>query len=59
MLTWLMKWQCFHAIVFVDDFVGCEASLARMCQPFECLQVICNHLGHRLAPDECPSPRLA
>ena len=53
-----MRRQGFHPIVYVDNFVGCEASLAHARQAFECLHAIFNHL--RLAPDKCmaPAPRL-
>ena len=48
-----MRWQGFHALVYVDDFVGCEASFACMHQAFDYLWAICGHLDLRLTPDKC------
>ena len=59
-VAWLMRGQSFHAVVYIDDFVRCKASLTRSRQAFECLQAICKGLGLHLAPDKCVAlaPRL-
>ena len=55
-VAWLMRRQGFHVMVYVDDFVGCEASLARVCKAFDCPRAICGRLGLRLAADKCVAP---
>ena len=55
-VAWLMRPQGFHALVYVDDFVGCKASLMRARQAFDCLRAICGRLGLRLAADKCVAP---
>ena len=32
-VTWLMRCQGFHALVYVDDFVSCETLLAQAARP--------------------------
>ena len=51
-----MRHQGFHALVYVDDIVSYEASLARGRQAFNYLWDICGRLGLHLAPDKCMAP---
>ena len=57
-VAWLMRRQGFHALVYMDDFVGCEASLTRARQAFDYLRAICGCLGHRPTSAWPPSPAL-
>ena len=41
-----MRRQGFHTIVYMDDFIGFEVSLARVRQVFNCPRAICGRLGH-------------
>ena len=49
-VAWLMRRQSFHAIVYVDDFVGSEASLVRVRQAFNCRLANCSRLGPASPP---------
>ena len=60
-VTWIMSRRRHHALVYVDDFVGCEATYLDARKAFEALISICVELGVALAlaPEKCvPPPQL-
>ena len=52
-ITWIMSRHGYHALVYVDDFVGCEATYLDARRAFDALIDICAELGLALAPDKC------
>ena len=51
-----MRRQGFHTVIYLNNFVSCETSLARAREAFNCLPTICDRLGFCLAPDNCITP---
>ena len=57
-ITWIMSRRGHHALVYVDDFVGCEATYLNARRAFHALASLCAELGIALTPKKCVPPAI-
>ena len=57
-IMWMLKQQGFHGFVYVDDFIGIEASYLRAMKAFNAFIKLCERLGITLAKDKCHPPSI-
>ena len=54
-ITWIMSRRGHHALVYVDDFVGCETTYLDARRAFDALVSICA-VALAVAPEKCMPP---
>ena len=55
-ILWILQKKGFNGFVYVDDFLGVEASYLQAMMAFDTFIQICSFLGIQLARDKCHPP---